>query len=89
MKRILFDENCPNYEKEHQYNVMFLTQQERWINDRIRFRGYVYLNQIYESLGLGWDPKRKNKCFIKDKDKMFFINWTVVENGLELEFEFK
>jgi len=64
-----------NWNKDPEYNLMFLRAQERWANDRLKIYGYVYLNEIYEALGLdrtkagqivGWKREKtgKNDGFI-------------------------
>lgn len=66
-----FDETNPNWEKNPDYNLMFLRAQENYANQRLRADGYLFLNDVYESLGIpkcsigqvvGWiyDPKDQN-----------------------------
>jgi hypothetical protein len=47
-----FDESSPNWTKTPEYNLMFLRAQQDWANNRLRSCGYVFLNEVYESLGL-------------------------------------
>ena len=49
-----------DWKNDEGYNVMYLKSMERYFNDFIRTRGYIYLNQIYEALGLEWDPNKEN-----------------------------
>lgn len=37
------------------------------LNDRLKYRGYLYLNQIYENFGVKWDPKKENTCWTNDQ----------------------
>ena len=64
-----FDEGCRGWEKDAEMNLMFLRSQQNYANDLLRSRGYVFLNDIYDMLGIertragqivGWvyDPKR-------------------------------
>lgn len=66
-----FDETNPNWEKNPDYNLMFLRAQENYANQRLRADGYLFLNDVYESLGIpkcsigqvvGWiyDPEDQN-----------------------------
>lgn len=41
----------------------FIKTIESTINEKIRHRGYVYLNQIYESLHAPWNPQKENPVF--------------------------
>ena len=42
----------PNWEENNEYNIMFLKSQERYANDILRARGHLYLNEVYDMLGL-------------------------------------
>jgi hypothetical protein len=63
-----FDETCEGWCRNAEHNLGFLMQQQRWCNERLQKRGYLSLNDVYESLGMqktgigqvmGWvyDPK--------------------------------
>lgn len=47
-----FDERSPYFQRSHDRNMMFLTTQERYFNDRLKIHGHVFLNEVYEALGL-------------------------------------
>lgn len=47
-----YTDGCVGWTKDPESNLMFLRSQQRWANDRLRARGYVMLNEVYESLGL-------------------------------------
>lgn len=47
-----FDEYSKEWQKDPEYNLMFLRSQERYANDMLKAKGYLFLNQVYESLGL-------------------------------------
>lgn len=50
---ILYDENTSEvYEPDHEYNMMFLRSEQQYANDRLRVRGYLYLNEVYDRLGI-------------------------------------
>lgn len=89
MRKFIYDESCTMYVKDnYELNVHFLVEQERYVNGLLVHRGYVYLNQICELLGIGWNPKKhRNKCFIYKKGKCISFNTTYTENGFELRFE--
>ena len=64
-----FDESCPDWEKNPEYNLMFLQAQERYANDLLRSRGHLFLNEVYDMLGIertkagqviGWKYDAKN-----------------------------
>ena len=47
-----FDESSAFYSDSPEYNLMFLKRQEDWATTKLRERGYLMLNEVYESLGL-------------------------------------
>lgn len=47
-----FDELSPNYTKNAEHNLAFLRGQQSYFNDLLRARGYVFLNEVYEALGV-------------------------------------
>lgn len=49
---MLFTEGNPNWTPHANNNWFFLHAQERYWNDRLQSRGHVFLNEIYDSLGL-------------------------------------
>lgn len=47
-----FDESCPGFTKDPEYNLMFLKDQQRYANDLLKAKGYLFLNDVYEMLGI-------------------------------------
>lgn len=47
-----FDEGSPAWHKNSEYNLMFLRQQENYASELLRHHGYLFLNKVYEMLGL-------------------------------------
>lgn len=47
-----FDEASPYWEKDPEFNLMFLKSQEKYANDLLKAQGYLFLNDVYKSLGL-------------------------------------
>lgn len=63
-----YDDGCKGWEKDAEMNLLFLRAEQNFANDRLRTRGYLFLNEVYERLGIpttrmgqcvGWvyDPK--------------------------------
>lgn len=47
-----FDETSSEYRKDSEYNLMFLRRQQNWANDLLRSRGHLFLNEVYDMLGM-------------------------------------
>lgn len=47
-----FDKLCPAWESVPEYNLNFIRCQQNWANDKLRARGHVFLNEVYDSLGI-------------------------------------
>lgn len=47
-----FDELNPNYEKDAEFNLMFLRAQQQYANDLLISRGYLFLNDVYDMIGV-------------------------------------
>lgn len=63
-----FDPSSKYWEDDPEYNLMFLRNEQNYANDRLKARGFLFLNEVYERLGIpptkagqivGWvyDPK--------------------------------
>lgn len=63
-----YTDGCVGWTKDPEANLTFLRLQEKWANDRLQAVGHLFLNEVYEMLGIphssagavvGWiyDPK--------------------------------
>lgn len=46
-----FDDGCIGWEKNAEYNLTFLNQAQAMFNDRLKHKGVVFLNEVYDYLG--------------------------------------
>lgn len=62
-----FDQTSSRWSKVAEWNMIFLKAQQNWANDLLRSRGHVFLNEVYDMLGIertqagavvGWILKR-------------------------------
>lgn len=51
-----FDESCKGWTKSAEDNLRFLKMVQAWANKKLQADGYLYLNEVYEALGI---PKTK------------------------------
>lgn len=47
-----FDEGCLGWEKNPEMNLYFVKQVQNWANDKLKAQGYLFLNDVYEALGI-------------------------------------
>lgn len=65
----IFDKGHPEWEPSVDYNLTWLKAKQSYLTDRLRIRGYLFLNEVYSSLGfpetvagqsVGWIYDEKN-----------------------------
>lgn len=49
---VVFDNTNLNWQPTDSYNAFFLRQVQNHLNDRLRSRGHVFLNEVYRDLGM-------------------------------------
>lgn len=47
-----FDESSKSWSKDSETNLIFLNSQQSFANDRLRAYGYLFLNDVYDALGI-------------------------------------
>lgn len=47
-----FDDGCKGWTKDAEMNLFFLKQTQNWANERLKARSYLFLNDVYEMLGI-------------------------------------
>ena len=71
---IYFDKSSAYWNSDNKANEWFLDHQTDHIRDIVKHRGYVYLNQIHELLGVKWDTRCEN-LLIEDPGFTVNIGW--------------
>lgn len=47
-----FDEKCPAWSEDPEYNLLYLKHMEQYANSKLKAQGYLFLNDVYEMLGM-------------------------------------
>lgn len=63
-----FDELNPNWSHTGEYNLIFLRQAQAWANNRLKAHGYLFLNEVYQGLGLERSQAGQTVGWKVDKD---------------------
>lgn len=94
-----FDDASPNWVSEPEYNLLFLKAQQNYANDLLHARGHIFLNEVYDQLGI---PRSKEGSVVgwvlgdgdnfvdfgiydtRNQEAMDFVNG--YENSILLDF---
>lgn len=79
-----FDENCPNWSKDPEYNLMFLKSQQAHANRILQAKGHVFLNDVYEMLGIPKTRAGHVVGWIYDKNNPDYDNY--IDFGLFTQY---
>jgi hypothetical protein len=85
-----FDQGSPSWSKEPEYNLIFLKCQQNYANDLLRARGHVFLNEVYDMLGI---PRSKAGAVVgwlltPDGQTDNYINFGVFDDKSEAARDF-
>lgn len=83
-----FDETCKGYEKDTQYNLLMLRGQQQYANDLLHARGYVFLNDVYDMLGIDRTKEGQIVGWVYDKNNEVgdnFVDFGILETNRETE----
>lgn len=64
----IFDDGCTGWEKDAEHNLFFLNQQQNWANEQLKSKGYLFLNEVYQMLGIPVTKAGQCVGWIYDKD---------------------
>lgn len=86
-----FDSGCTGWDKDPEFNLMFLRRQQAYANNRLKAKGYLFLNEVYDMLGIprtkagqivGWIYDEKNP--IGDN----FVDFGIYDMNIEKNRDF-
>lgn len=63
IKKVKFGKTACSWDEDQNENIHFMKELERTLNIRVKRYGDIYLNEIYEIIGLEWNTGDKNTCF--------------------------
>ena len=81
-----FDETNPNWEKDAEYNKMFLLQKQHYLNEKLKQQGYLFLNDAYDELGFTRSKEGQLVGWLYNADKPSRINFGLFTNKRANDF---
>ena len=72
---VFFDEASPSWEKDSEYNKFFLNAQQQYANDLLISRGFLFLNEVYDMIGVPRTKAGQIVGWIYDKDNPMGDNY--------------
>lgn len=75
----MFDEGNLNFLKNAEMNRIFLTVNQNYMNDKLHARGYVFLNEVYDQLGIEHSKAGQVVGWMLDADGDGFIDFGLHE----------
>lgn len=82
MRTIIFDKDAVHWAENADYNLSFVKTQVDYLKDLFNIRGYIYLNQICEHFGVGWNPENINDLYLIDDGPIEFKFKVTDENSI-------
>lgn len=83
-----FDEHSPRWSKDPDYNFALLRAQQNWANDRLQSRGHLFLNEVYDDLGIPRSKAGSVVGWILSKDGDNFVDFGIFNGDSEKVREF-
>jgi len=83
-----FDSLSPSWNKEPEYNLVFLKCQQNYANDLLKARGHVFLNDVYDMLGIPRSKAGAVVGWILSQNGDNFINFGVFDGSQEVIRDF-
>lgn len=74
-----FDQLCPSWEPTPEANLFFLKCQERYATDRLRMRGHIFLNEVYDGLGMERTKAGQVVGWILSDDEDNFVDFGLTD----------
>ena len=78
-----FDERSPSWNQEPMYNFLFLKTNQNYLNDRLRAKGHVFLNEVYDQLGLRRTKAGAVVGWVWDGDGDNYIDFGIFDRTME------
>lgn len=75
-----FDEYSENWQRNPEYNAIFLRAQQNYYNDRLKVHGHVFLNEVYDALGIPRSQAGAIVGWVLSEDGDNFVDFGIFDN---------
>lgn len=76
---VFFDETCSAWEKNAEYNKLTLANLQNFANDKLNARGHLFLNEVYDMLGIPRTQAGAVVGWIKDGDGDGYVDFGIYD----------
>lgn len=83
-----FDESSSNWTKTPENNLLFVRAQQNYANDLLHMRGHVFLNEVYDMLGIQRSQAGALVGWVLSKDSDNFIDFGMYDINSKAAREF-
>lgn len=83
-----FDQTSPAWERTADYNLFFLKSQQEYFNMKLQARGHVFLNEIYDALGIPRSSAGQVVGWVISKDGDNYIDFGLYDGTRNAVREF-
>lgn len=81
-----FDQYAGTWSKDGHYNYIFLRSQQAFANDMLRARGHLFLNEVYDMLGLARTTAGSVVGWVVSKDGDNFVDFGIFDGAAARDF---
>lgn len=75
-----FDELCQDWKRDPELNRVFLHCQQNYMNDLLRVRGHLFLNEVYDALGLPRSKEGQVVGWLLDGNGDGYVDFGIFDN---------
>jgi hypothetical protein len=83
-----FDETNPNWNRSPNYNQMFIQCQQNYANDKLRAQGHLFLNEVYDMLGIPRSKEGSVVGWISGGEGDNYVDFGIFRDGYYTGTEF-
>lgn len=76
-----FDETATAWSRDPEVNLAFLRSQQQWVNNLLKARGHVFLNEVYDELGLLRSTAGQAVGWVISDDGDNYIDFGISDNN--------